>query len=60
MYNAFPSHTQLNGYISLVLKRNILEYNNISIPYKVTEKGEQYLAIHRQLIELIYNRIGGS
>jgi len=60
MYNTFLSHTQLNGYISLLLKRNTLEYNNISITYKVTEKGEQYIAIHRQLIELLYNRIAGS
>lgn len=58
MYNALLSHTQLKGYLSLLLKRRILEYNNLSKTYKLTEKGEQYLIIHRQLVELIYNRIG--
>ena len=60
MYNALLSHTQLKGYLSLLLKRRILEYNNISKTYKLTEKGEQYLSIHKQLVELIYNRIGKS
>lgn len=60
MYNALLSHTQLKGYLSLLLKRRILEYNNLSKTYRLTEKGEQYLAIHRQLVELIYNRIGRS
>ena len=60
MYNALLSHTQLKGYLSLLLKRQILEYNNLSKTYRLTEKGEQYLAIHRQLVELIYKRIGRS
>lgn len=60
MYNALLSHTQLKGYLSLLLKRQILEYNDVRKTYRLTEKGEQYLSIHRQLIELIYNRIGRS
>lgn len=60
MYNALLSHTQLKGYLSLLLQRRILEYNNLSKTYRLTEKGEEYLAIHRQLIELIYSRVGRS
>ncbi len=56
MYSAFLSYSQLKEYLSLLLKREILQYNNSNKTYRLTEKGEQYLMIHRQIVELIHDK----
>jgi predicted transcriptional regulator len=56
MYSACLSYSQLKEYLSGLLKREILQYNNSNKTYRLTEKGEQYLMIHRQIVELIHDK----
>ncbi|MGI9009838.1 MAG: winged helix-turn-helix domain-containing protein [Nitrososphaeraceae archaeon] len=53
MYNAFLSYSQLKEYLSLLWKREIIQYNNGNKTYRLTEKGEQYRTLNKQMSELL-------
>jgi predicted transcriptional regulator len=55
MYNAFLSYSQSREYLSLLLKREILQYNNSNKTYRLTEKGEQYMTLNKQMSELLHH-----
>lgn len=54
MYNAFLSYAQLKEYLSLLLKREIIQYNNSNKTYRLTEKGEQYMTLNKQISALLH------
>ena len=53
MYTAFLSYSQLKEYLSLLLEKDLLNYNSDTQTYKVTHKGIQYIDIHKQLSNMI-------
>jgi len=55
MYRANLSFTQLNGYLSFMLKINLLEkiLRNDKEIYKATDKGIEFLQRYREITELL-------
>jgi predicted transcriptional regulator len=55
MYRANLSFTQLNGYLSFMLKINLLEkiLHNDKETYKATYKGLEFLQRYREITELL-------
>ena len=53
MYKAFLSYTQLKDYLSILIENNLLEYIEETQTYKTTEKGLNYLKMHREIGELL-------
>jgi predicted transcriptional regulator len=62
MYGAFLSYTQLDKYLSLLLERNLIEYqqyeqsssssSSSSHYFKATERGLHFLRVYSQLNEM--------
>ena len=53
MYIAFLSYSQLNGYLSILIENNLIEYLDGTQTYKTTEKGLNYLKMHNEIGELL-------
>jgi predicted transcriptional regulator len=53
MYKAYLSHTQLQEYLALLQKRNLIEYEEKSQRYRLTEKGIRFIDAYDQINELI-------
>ncbi|HZI69851.1 MAG TPA: winged helix-turn-helix domain-containing protein [Nitrososphaeraceae archaeon] len=57
MYGAFLSYTQLNEYISFLLKKDLIsrqqKTNHPAASFRITEKGTHFLKIHSQINEMI-------
>jgi predicted transcriptional regulator len=55
MYGAFLSYMQLKGYLSLLLEKDLIEYQNREQPssFRTTDKGMHFLQIYNQINELI-------
>jgi predicted transcriptional regulator len=47
MYNAYLSYNQLNEYMSLLIESNLLEYIEGARTFRTTEKGLNFLKMHR-------------
>jgi predicted transcriptional regulator len=57
MYNAYLSYNQLKEYISILIENNLLEYFEGARTYKTTEKGLNFLKMHREMTELLHTTI---
>jgi predicted transcriptional regulator len=53
MYTAFLSYAQLNEYISILRKNNLIEYLDGIQTFKTTEKGLNYLKTYNEIGELL-------
>jgi predicted transcriptional regulator len=53
MYNSLLSYPQLKEYLSLVLEKGLIEYQEEKRTYKTTYKGMRFLEIYNELNELI-------
>ena len=53
MYNAFLSFNQLKEYLSLLIENNLLEYIEGARTFRTTEKGLNFLKMHREMAELL-------
>jgi predicted transcriptional regulator len=53
MYTAFLSYAQLNEYISILRKNNLIEYLDGTQTFKTTEKGLNYLKTYNEIGELL-------
>jgi predicted transcriptional regulator len=53
MSRAFLSHSQLNNYLRILTKGDLLRYNADTQTFKTTEKGIRFLDIRNQIDEMI-------
>ena len=53
MYNAYLSYNQLKEYISILIENNLLEYLEGARTFRTTEKGLNFLKMHREMTELL-------
>ena len=53
MYESFLTFPQLEEYLSLLLKNDLLVYNAIHRTYKTTEKGLRLLELYNGLPEIV-------
>jgi predicted transcriptional regulator len=53
MYNAYLSYNQLKEYLSVLIENKLLEYFEGARTYKTTEKGLNFLKMHREMTELL-------
>jgi predicted transcriptional regulator len=53
MYSAFLSYVQLNEYLSILIKNNLLEYLDGTNKFKTTDKGLFFLKTHNEIGELL-------
>lgn len=49
---AFLSFSQLKGYLSVLVERNLLEFIQGQALYRTTEKGMKYLDAYKQMQDL--------
>jgi predicted transcriptional regulator len=57
MYEAYLSFTQLEDYLVLLRRNELLEYNETSATFKTTEKGVRLLELCNKLHEIVDIRI---
>jgi predicted transcriptional regulator len=57
MYNAYLSYNQLKEYISILIENNLLEYLEGARTFRTTEKGLNFLKMHREMAELLQNTV---
>ena len=57
MYNAYLSYNQVKEYISILLENNLLEYLEGARTFRTTEKGLNFLKMHREMAELLQNTV---
>ena len=53
MYNAYLSYNQVKEYISILIENNLLEYIEGARTFRTTEKGLNFLKMHREMAELL-------
>ena len=53
MYITFLSYGQLKEYLSILIENNLIEYLDGTQTYKTTEKGLQFLKMHREIRKLL-------
>ena len=53
MYNAYLSYNQLKEFLSILTENNLLEYLEGTRTFKTTEKGLNFLKLHREMAELL-------
>ena len=53
MYFAFLSYNQLNEYLALLIENNLIEYLDGTKTYKTTEKGLNFLKMHKEIRKLL-------
>jgi predicted transcriptional regulator len=53
MYNAYLSYNQLKEFLSILTENNLLEYLDGTRTFKTTEKGLNFLKLHREMAELL-------
>jgi len=57
MYNAYLSYNQLKEYISILIENNLLEYIEGARTFRTTQKGLNFLKMHREMVELLQNTV---
>ena len=57
MYNAYLSYNQVKEYISILIENNLLEYLEGAKTFRTTEKGLNFLKMHREMAELLQNTV---
>jgi predicted transcriptional regulator len=53
MYNAFLSYNQLREYLAALQENGLLEYEQGSRTYKITDKGIHFLQIYNHVDNLV-------
>jgi predicted transcriptional regulator len=53
MYKAFLSYAQLKDYLTVLLEKDVLEYEDETQLFRTTEKGLQLLQMYNQFDELM-------
>ncbi|MBA3750877.1 MAG: hypothetical protein H0X03_08330 [Nitrosopumilus sp.] len=53
MYKVYLSFLQMKEYLSQVMKYGLIIYDDRAQIYKITEKGQRFLALYRQMTESI-------
>ena len=46
MYGSYLSYTQLTGYLSLLIKKELIEYQKSEQTFRTTAKGVHYLNVY--------------
>jgi predicted transcriptional regulator len=57
IYNAYLSYNQVKEYISILIENNLLEYLEGARTFRTTEKGLNFLKMHREMAELLQNTV---
>jgi len=57
MYKSMLSYNQLKEYLSILIRNNLLEYIEGTHQFKTTEKGLNFLKMHREMAELLYTTV---
>ena len=57
MYVAFLSYNQLKDYLSILIENNLIEYIEGTKTFKTTEKGLNFLKMHKEIGELLQTTI---
>jgi predicted transcriptional regulator len=53
MYKVYLSFLQMKEYLSQVMNHGLIVYDDRAQIYKITEKGQRFLALYRQMTESI-------
>ena len=53
MYSAFISYKQLEDYLSILEERGLVNYEEYSRLFRITEKGVRYMNVYDELRELV-------
>jgi predicted transcriptional regulator len=53
MYKAFLSYAQLKEYLTVLLEKDVLEYEDETQLFRTTEKGLQLLQMYNQFDEML-------
>jgi predicted transcriptional regulator len=53
MYKAFLSYAQLKDYLTVLLEKDVLEYEDETQLFRTTEKGLQLLRMYNQFDEMM-------
>jgi predicted transcriptional regulator len=57
MYKSMLSYNQLKEYLSILIRNNLLEYIEGTHQFKTTEKGLNFLKLHREMAELLHTTV---
>jgi predicted transcriptional regulator len=57
MYNAYLSYNQVKEYLYILIENNLIEYIEGARTYKTTEKGLNYLKMHREMAALLHTTV---
>ena len=57
MYKSMLSYNQLKEYLSILIRNNLLEYIEGTHQFKTTEKGLNFLTMHREMAELLHTTV---
>jgi predicted transcriptional regulator len=57
MYKSMLSYNQLKEYLSILIRNNLLEYIEGTHQFKTTEKGLNFLKMHREMAELLHTTV---
>jgi predicted transcriptional regulator len=57
MYNAYLSYNQVKEYLSILTENNLIEYIEGARTYKTTEKGLNFLKMHREMASLLHTTV---
>ena len=52
MYKSYLGHAQLKQFLSSLLEKGLIEYQNEDRVYIITEKGTHFLQVYNELNEL--------
>lgn len=53
MYDVFLSYTQVNKYLGLLERYNLIKFNKKTRQYTIMEKGKKYLTGYHEIIKLL-------
>ena len=57
MYNAYLSYNQLKEFLSILTENNLLEYIEGARTFRTTEKGLNFLKMHREKADLLQKTV---
>jgi predicted transcriptional regulator len=53
MYRAYLSYTQVKEYLSFLLEKDLIKYEEGSQIYRITEKGLHFLQVYGEISDLV-------